>query len=105
ADQMLFRMGPYIALVGSFVAYLALPFGDGVVAQNMNIAVFFMLAAMSSEVFGVILGAYGSSSKWALFGGMREAAQVVSYVVPRAICVIVPVIVAGTMNLSTIGLP
>jgi NADH-quinone oxidoreductase subunit H len=104
ADQMLFRIGPYIALAGAYLAFIALPFGNGVVAQNMNIAVFFMLGAMSSEIFGVILGAYGSGSKWALFGGMREAAQVVSYEVPRAICVIVPVIVAGTMNLSTIGL-
>ncbi len=103
ADQMLFRMGPYIALVGSYLAYLALPFGDGVVAQNMNIAVFYILAVLSTEVFGIILGAYGSSSKWALFGGMREAAQIVSYEVPRAISVIVPVIVAGTMNLSVIA--
>jgi NADH-quinone oxidoreductase subunit H len=103
ADHILFRLGPYIALAGSFLAFVALPFGNGVVAQNMNIAVFYMLAVMSSEVFGVILGGYGSGSKWALFGGMREAAQVVSYEVPRAISVLVPVIVAGTMNLNTIG--
>ncbi len=103
ADHMLFRLGPYIALAGAFLAFLALPFGNGVVAQNMNIAVFYMLAVMSSEVFGVILGAYGSGSKWALFGGMREAAQVVSYEVPRAMSVVVPVIVAGTMNLTEIS--
>ncbi len=103
ADRMLFRIGPYIALAGAFLAFLALPFGNGVVAQNMNIAVFYMLAVMSSEVFGVILGAYGSGSKWALFGGMREAAQVVSYEVPRALSVLVPVIVAGTMNLTEIA--
>jgi NADH-quinone oxidoreductase subunit H len=103
ADQMLFRIGPYIALVGSFMAFLALPFGKGVVAYEMNIAVFYMLAVMSSEVFGIILGAYGSSSKWALFGGIREAAQIVSYEVPRAISVIVPVIVAGTMDLTKIS--
>src|SRR5207244_4140689 len=51
-----------------------------------------------------ILGAYGSGSKWALFGGMREAAQMVSYEVPMAVCVLVPVIVAGSMNLSQISL-
>jgi len=69
----------------------------------MNIAVFYMLAVMSTEIFGVILAGYASGSKWSLFGGMREAAQVVSYEVPMAICVVVPVIVAGTMNLSTIS--
>ncbi len=103
ADHVLFRIGPYIALAGSFLAFLALPFGNGVVGQNMNVAVFYMLAVMSSEVFGVILGGYGSGSKWSLFGGMREAAQVVSYEVPRALSVIVPVIVAGSMNLTTIA--
>jgi NADH-quinone oxidoreductase subunit H len=58
---------------------------------------------MSSEVFGIILAGYGSGSKWALFGGMREAAQMVSYEVPMAVCVLVPVIVAGSMNLSYIA--
>jgi len=58
---------------------------------------------MSTEIFGIILAGYASGSKWSLFGGMREAAQVVSYEVPMAICVVVPVIVAGTMNLGTIS--
>jgi NADH-quinone oxidoreductase subunit H len=103
ADHMLFRLGPYIAFCGSFAAFLALPFANGWVALPMSIAVFFMLAVMSTEVFGIILAGYGSGSKWALFGGMREAAQMVSYEVPMAICVLVPVIVAGTMNLNTVG--
>lgn len=103
ADQMLFRLGPYVSFCGAFVAFMALPFGNNLVAFDLNIAVFFMLAVMSTEVFGVILAGYGSGSKWSLFGGMREAAQVVSYEVPMAICVLVPVIVAGSMNLSTIS--
>jgi NADH-quinone oxidoreductase subunit H len=100
ADHLLFRMGPYIALSGAFMAYLAMPFANGWAGQVMSIGVFFMLAVMSTEVFGIILAGYGSGSKWALFGGMREAAQMVSYEVPMAICVLVPVIVAGTMNLN-----
>jgi NADH-quinone oxidoreductase subunit H len=103
ADHFLFRLGPYIAFCGSFVAFLALPFGNYVVAQEMNVAIFFMLAVMSSEVFGIILAGYGSGSKWSLFGGIREAAQVVSYEVPRAMTVLIPVILAGTLNLNTIG--
>ncbi len=103
ADQMLFRLGPYIAFCGSFGAFIALPFADGWAARILSISVFFMLAVMSSEVFGIILAGYGSGSKWALFGGMREAAQMVSYEVPMAVCVLVPVIVAGSMNLSYIA--
>jgi NADH-quinone oxidoreductase subunit H len=62
-----------------------------------------VLAVAGLEVFGVILGGYASGSKWSLFGAMREAAQVVSYEVPLAICVVVPVMVAGTMDLVAIG--
>ncbi len=103
ADHMLFRLGPYIALAGSFLAFAALPYGNGAVGVQMNIAVFYMLAVMSTEVFGIILIGYGSGSKWSLFGGMREAAQMVSYEIPMAICVLVPVSVAGTMDLTTIA--
>lgn len=103
ADQFLFRLGPYIVLLGSFLAFIALPFGDGVIARDMNIGLFFMLAIMSSEVFGIILIGYGSGSKWSLFGGMREAAQMISYEIPMALCVLVPVVVAGSMNLSEVA--
>src|SRR5208337_1147917 len=89
--------------------FIALPFANGWVAYNtgagvFSIGVFFMLAVMSTEVFGIILAGYGSGSKWALFGGMREAAQMVSYEVPMAICVLVPVIAAGSMDLNAITL-
>src|SRR5262245_1044611 len=109
ADRLLFRLGPYIAFCGSFCAFIALPFAAGwtafgTAAGAFAIGVFFMLAVMSTEVFGIILAGYGSGSKWALFGGMREAAQMVSYEVPMAICVLVPVIVAGSMDLSRIAL-
>src|SRR5262245_27995552 len=104
ADKMLFRLGPYIAFCGAFGAFIALPFADGWVAVSLSIGVFFMLAVMSTEVFGIILAGYGSGSKWSLFGGMREAAQMVSYEVPMAICVLVPVIVAGSMDLNKVAL-
>jgi NADH-quinone oxidoreductase subunit H len=103
ADKLLFRLGPYIAFCGSFLAFLALPFANGIVALNLNIAVFYMLAVMSSEVFGIILAGYGSGSKWSLFGGMREAAQMVSYEVPMAICVVIPVLISGSLNLTEIA--
>lgn len=103
SDKWLFRFAPYLAFCASFCGFLALPFGAGLVAQDLNVAVFFMLAVLSSEVFGIVLAGYASASKWSLFGGVREAAQVVSYEVPRAMCVVVPVCVAGTLNLNMIG--
>ncbi len=103
ADPLLFRLAPYISFAASFSAYIALPFANGWVALELNTAVFFVLAVMGLEVFGVILAGYASGSKWSLFGGMREAAQVVSYEVPLGLCVIVPVMLCGTMNLIAIG--
>lgn len=102
ADRFLFRMAPYLAFCASFVAFLVLPFG-AFVGHSMQVAAFFMLAVLSSEVFGVILAGYASASKWSLFGGIREAAQVVSYEVPRSMCVLIPIILAGTLNLNTIA--
>ena len=81
----------------------ALPFANGWAAQEINVAVFFIVAVLGLEVFGVILAGYASGSKWSLFGGMREAAQVVSYEVPIGMCVVIPVMIVGSMNLVTIG--
>ncbi|MBI3836746.1 MAG: NADH-quinone oxidoreductase subunit NuoH [Planctomycetia bacterium] len=103
ADGMLFRMAPYVSFCASFCGYLALPFADGWVGARLNVAVFFMVAVLGIEVFGVILAGYASASKWSLFGAMREAAQVVSYEVPLGMCVVVPVLIAGTMDLVTIS--
>jgi NADH-quinone oxidoreductase subunit H len=103
ADKLLFRLAPYLAFCASFAAFVALPFSAGWVGYEMQVAAFFMLAVLSSEVFGVILAGYASASKWSLFGGIREAAQVVSYEVPRSMCVLIPIIIAGTLNLNTIG--
>lgn len=103
ADRMLFRLSPYLVFVASFAAFLVLPWSNGWVAQNLDVGIFFMLAVMSLEVIGVILAGYSSGSKWALFGGMREAAQVVSYEIPMAICALVPITVMGTLNLVDIG--
>ena len=103
ADAMLFRIAPYISFAASFAAWLAMPFAVGWSGLDINVAVFFVLAVLGLEVFGVILAGYASGSKWSLFGAMREAAQVVSYEVPLGLCVVIPVFICGTMNLTTIG--
>jgi NADH-quinone oxidoreductase subunit H len=103
ADALLFRIAPYVSFCASFCAFIALPFAFDVVGQRLNVGVFFVVAVLGLEVFGVILAGYASASKWSLFGAMREAAQVVSYEVPLGMCVVVPVMLAGSMDLVTIG--
>lgn len=103
ADRMLFRMAPYISFAASFTAFLALPFADGWVPRYVNTGIFFIVAVLGLEVLGVILAGYASGSKWSLFGAMREAAQVVSYEVPLGLCVVVPVLICGTLDLVAIA--
>ena len=68
-----------------------MPFTDGWVAIALDVGLFIALAILSLEVLGIILAGYSSGSKWSLFGGMREAAQMVSYEVPLGITVVIPV--------------
>jgi NADH-quinone oxidoreductase subunit H len=106
ADELLFKLAPYVSFCASFAALIALPFAGGdlpFVAQHLNVGVFFIIAVIGLEVFGVILAGYSSASKWSLFGAMREAAQVVSYEVPLGLCAVVPVLIAGSMDLVYIG--
>ncbi len=103
ADAMLFRVAPYLVVVASFAAYLVLPFSDGWAALALDSGLFIALALLSLEVLGIILAGYSSGSKWSLFGGMREAAQMVSYEIPLGITAVIPVLIAGTMNLGDIG--
>jgi NADH-quinone oxidoreductase subunit H len=106
ADVFLFKLAPYVSFCASLSAFMAIPFAGGAypfVALHLNVAVFFILAVLGLEVFGVILAGYSSASKWSLFGAMREAAQVVSYEVPLGMCAVVPVLLAGSMDLVVIG--
>lgn len=103
ADVMLFKLAPYVSFAAGFTAYMVLPFANGWSATEVNVGVFFFVAILGLEVFGVILAGYASGSKWSLFGGMREAAQVVSYEVPMGMCIVIPVLILGSMNLTTIG--
>lgn len=103
SDGFLFRISPYLAFVSAFCAFIVMPFGVGFVVEPLSTGAFFLLAVLSSEVFGILLAGYASGSKWSLFGGIRETAQVVSYEAPRSLCVLVPICLAGTLNLSLIS--
>lgn len=103
ADRLLFKLAPYISFCASFAVFIFIPLADDWCALRLNSAVFFVLALAGLEVFGVILGGYASASKWSLYGAMRVAAQVVSYEVPLGLCVVIPVMIAGSMDLVVIA--
>lgn len=103
ADQPLFRLAPYIALVPAFCAYLAVPFGVGWVFRDADISLLFVLAMLAIEVLGVIMAGWASNSKWSLYGAMREGCQLVSYEIPMGLSLLAAVVATGSVNLIDLG--
>ncbi|MEK7469581.1 MAG: complex I subunit 1 family protein [Planctomycetota bacterium] len=102
ADQLLFRGAPYVILAGSFAAFAVLPVSFHFRAVNLNIGIFYILGISSIVVPGILMAGWGSANKWALLGGMRAAAQIISYEIPVAIALMTAVMLAGTMNMADI---
>jgi NADH-quinone oxidoreductase subunit H len=102
ADHLLFRVAPYFVFVGFALTFVALPWGESLIAADLNVGIFYMVAVTALVVVGILLAGWSSNSKWALFGGMRSAAQVVSYEIPAGIAIMVPVLMAGTLSMQGI---
>jgi NADH-quinone oxidoreductase subunit H len=102
ADKWLFLSSPYFIFTGMFGAFAVLPFGANLVATDLNVGILYVLAITGLVVVGILLAGWGSNSKWALFGGARSAAQLVSYEIPYAFSLLAVVIAAGTMSLQGI---
>jgi len=98
ADRPLFRAAPYFVFTGMFGAFVVLPFGSHMVAADLNVGILYILAITSVVVVGLLMAGWGSNSKWALFGGVRSAAQLVSYEVPSAFALLSVVLLAGTLS-------
>ncbi len=104
ADSFMFRLAPYIAFAPIFAAFLVIPFGPQFVFEDaLNVGLLYLLAMLSVEVMGVIFSGWASNSKWAIYGAMREACQMVSYEIPLGIALLCGVMIAGTLNLSELS--
>ena len=102
ASRFLYTMAPLLVFVGAFMPFAALPFSERWVVVNMDIGLFFILAFEAVEVIGILMAAWAPGSKWSLYGGMRLAAQMLSYEVPMGLCVLVIIILSGSLNLAEI---
>ena len=103
ADRILFRAAPYFALVPAGLAFLALPFGAAYVFRDLDVALVFILGVLGIEVVGIIMAGWASNNKWSVYGAMREACQMVSYEIPMAMALLIPVVSVGSLSLRTIG--
>ena len=101
ADKLLFKVAPFIIFIGAFLGIAVLPFSSVVQVVDVNIGVFYIIAVGSIGVHGIVMAGWASNNKWSLYGAMRSAAQIISYEIPAGLSIIVPIMMAGTMNLQS----
>jgi NADH-quinone oxidoreductase subunit H len=101
-DKIVWALSPIVVLAAALMAWAVIPWSPGVVPADLNVGVLFLLSMGSLPVIGVVMAGWGSNNKYALLGGMRSAAQLVSYEIPGVLAALVPVMLAGTMSLSGI---
>ena len=102
ADKLLFKMAPFIIFIGAFLGIAALPFSSVLQVVDFNVGVFYIIAVASVGVLGIVMAGWASNNKWSLYGAMRSAAQIISYEIPAGLSIIVPIMMAGTMNLQSL---
>jgi NADH-quinone oxidoreductase subunit H len=95
-------MAPFVIFVGAFIAVIALPFGETIIIADMNIGIFYILAVSSFGVIGLILAGWSSNNKWSLYGGMRSAAQIISYEIPAGLSLITVIMLTETLSMQGI---
>ncbi len=99
---VLFRVGPYFAMVGVVLTLVTIPFGQALVVTDLSVGVYYVLAVTGFTVVGILIGGFASANKWSLLGGFRSAAQIVSYEIPSGLAVATVVVLAGSLGFQTI---
>jgi NADH-quinone oxidoreductase subunit H len=102
ADRTVFLLAPLVSLVMALIAWAVIPFNEGWVLSDINVAILYVFAISSLEVYGVIMGGWASNSKYAFLGSLRSAAQMISYEVSIGLIIIGVIISSGSMNLTAI---
>ena len=102
ADHLLFTLGPILVIVPIFLSFLIIPFGQQLIISNIGIGIFLWIALSSIVPIGALMAGYASNNKYSLLGGLRSAAQSISYEVPLALSVLAVVMMSD--SLSTIDI-
>jgi NADH-quinone oxidoreductase subunit H len=104
ANKFLFLMAPVVALVPAFTAWAVVPFSDMLVLADIDAGLIYILALTSLGVYGPIIAGWASNSKYAFLGGLRSAAQMVSYEIAMGFALVGVLILSGSLNLREIVL-
>jgi NADH-quinone oxidoreductase subunit H len=104
ANKGLFLLGPIMTIMPALAAWAVIPFGPDVALANINAGLLFLMAITSLEVYGVIIAGWASNSKYAFLGALRASAQMVSYEIAMGFCLVVVLMVTGSLNMTDIVL-
>jgi len=102
ANKGLFFIGPVLTIMPALAAWAVIPFGPDVVLANVNAGLLFVMAITSMEVYGVVIAGWASNSKYAFLGALRASAQMVSYEIAMGFCLVVVLMITGSMNMTDI---
>ena len=102
ADSLLFTLGPVLVVVPVIISWLIIPFGQNLLISNVGVGIFLWIAFSSIQPIGLLMSGYASNNKYSLLGGLRAAAQSISYEIPLALAVLA--IVMMTNSLSTVDI-
>jgi NADH-quinone oxidoreductase subunit H len=102
ANRFVFVFAPMLTFLLALIAWAVIPFDDGMVLANINVGVLYLFAISSLGVYGIIMAGWASNSKYAFLGGLRSAAQMVSYEVSMGFVIITVLLCVGSLNLSDV---
>jgi len=102
ADKGVFFLAPMISFVMAMIAWAVIPFNEGWILSDINVAILYVFAVSSLEVYGVIMGGWASNSKYPFLGSLRSAAQMISYEVSIGLIIIGVILSTGSMNFTSI---
>ncbi|HEY1224849.1 MAG TPA: NADH-quinone oxidoreductase subunit NuoH [Brevundimonas sp.] len=102
ADKVVFLLAPLLTFILAFMAWVVIPFAPGWVISDLNVGILYIFAISSLGVYGIIMGGWASNSKYPFLGSLRSAAQMVSYEVSIGLVIVNVILLAGTMNLTSI---
>jgi NADH:ubiquinone oxidoreductase subunit H len=103
ADPIVFTWAPVVVYLASVMTLLIIPFSNGIVGQDLNLGLLYFFAIGGLSVVGLLMAGWSSYNKYSLLGGLRAAAQVISYEIPLVLSVVGLILLAGTMSVNQIA--
>jgi NADH-quinone oxidoreductase subunit H len=103
ADRLVFALAPMVVFASAFAAFVVIPFSPRLIVSNLNIGILYLIAISSLVVIGIMMAGWSSNNKWALYGAIRSAAQIVSYEIPAGFALLTSVMLVGSLSMQDIA--